>query len=203
MARPASMTRRPWNHNLHYLPVLLAAAPPGCNRALDVGCGEGILARELQKTIPHVTGIDLDETTLAKAKSQDCDVDYVLGDFLTHPFEPGSFDLVVSVAALHHMEPERTLVRMTDLLRPGGVLAILGLARDRYPADLARSVLATVVSRAYRLRHTAWESTAPTIWPPAHTYAEIRSTAASLLPGMHFRRHLLWYSIVWTKPVRA
>ena len=36
-----------WNHNVHYLPVILAAVPPGCGAALDVGCGDGLLARRL------------------------------------------------------------------------------------------------------------------------------------------------------------
>lgn len=195
------MTRRRWNHNLHYLPVLLAAVPPGCARALDVGCGEGILARELRRTVPHVTGIDADAAIVAKAKTHGGDVEYLLGDFLSAPFAPGAFDFVASVAALHHMDPERALTRMADVLRPGGVLALLGLARDRYPVDLPRSALATVVSRAHRLRTDAWESSAPTIWPPAHTYGEIRAVAEAALPAARLRRHLLWrYSLVWTKP---
>ncbi len=39
--------RRPqrWNHNIQYHRLVLAAVPPGCQRVLDVGCGEGMLAR--------------------------------------------------------------------------------------------------------------------------------------------------------------
>ncbi len=33
-----------WNHNVHYQPVILGAVPAGCGRALDVGCGDGLLA---------------------------------------------------------------------------------------------------------------------------------------------------------------
>jgi 2-polyprenyl-3-methyl-5-hydroxy-6-metoxy-1,4-benzoquinol methylase len=33
-----------WNHNIHYHPVVLDALPPDCERVLDVGCGEGLLA---------------------------------------------------------------------------------------------------------------------------------------------------------------
>jgi hypothetical protein len=32
------------------------------------------------------------------------------------------------------------------------------------------------------------------------TWAEVRATAARLLPGARYRRHLLWrYSLLWTK----
>ena len=27
-----------WNHNIHHLPVVLAAVPHGAERALDIGC---------------------------------------------------------------------------------------------------------------------------------------------------------------------
>lgn len=53
-----------WNHNLHYLPTLLAAVPPGARRALDVGCGEGTLTRELRRRVAEVTGIDRDAVVL-------------------------------------------------------------------------------------------------------------------------------------------
>jgi len=36
-----------WNHNVHYQPVILNAVPPGCRTALDVGCGDGLLAARL------------------------------------------------------------------------------------------------------------------------------------------------------------
>jgi hypothetical protein len=99
---------------------------------------------------------------------------------------------------------KRALRRMTDLLRPGGVLAILGLARSHYPVDLVRDVAATAVNRLYLIKHTQWESVAPTVWPPAHTYGEIQSLGEKLLPGHRFRRHLLWrYSLIWTKPTAA
>ena len=52
-----------WNHNTLYHPVILDAIPPGCRRALDVGCGEGTLTRELRRLIPEVTGIDSDNTS--------------------------------------------------------------------------------------------------------------------------------------------
>ena len=36
-----------WNHNVHYQPVILNAVPPGSGPALDVGCGDGMLACRL------------------------------------------------------------------------------------------------------------------------------------------------------------
>jgi 2-polyprenyl-3-methyl-5-hydroxy-6-metoxy-1,4-benzoquinol methylase len=192
-----------WNHNIHYHSVLLDAMPAGCGRALDVGCGEGTLARKLRRSGAHVSAIDADAASieLARAQGPAAGIEYVHGDFLTFPFAAASFDFVVCVAALHHMDVTRALHRMAGLLRSGGVLAILGLARSRYPVDLPREAAAAVADSAHRLVKAKWESPSPTIWPPAHTYREIRHVAERALPRARFRRHLLWrYSIVWTRP---
>lgn len=57
------------------------------------------------------------------------DIAYLLGDFGAAPFRPSSVDLVTSVAALHHTDAEAALREMAAVLRPGRVLAVVGLAR--------------------------------------------------------------------------
>lgn len=199
----ASTVTARWNHNIHYHSRLLAAVPERCERALDVGCGEGVFARKLRQRVSHVFAIDIDENSIDLARQQNPanDIEYLLGDFLTYPFRPASFDFIVSVASLHHMDAAVALQRMRELLRRGGTLAILGLPRSRRPGDLPRDVAATVANRWLRLFARYWESPAPTVWPPAHSFPEIRGLAGRLLPGASIRRHLLWrYSIIWTKP---
>ena len=49
-----------WNHNVQYQPVILGAVPPGCGSALEVGCGDGMLAGRLAERCAEVTGIDRD-----------------------------------------------------------------------------------------------------------------------------------------------
>ena len=204
----------PWNHNSHYHRVVLAAVPAGCDSALDVGCGTGRLTRELRRVIPRVTGIDRDEQSITVARGRDVpgDIEYRCGDFLGLPLEPGGFGLVTAVASLHHMNTAAALNRMREQLRPGGALVIIGLARDGWsPIDLAHEVPAAVGHRVQRFRHRPGPRSGgappaagyqpPVVWPPAETYRQIRRLAGTLLPGMRYRRHLLWrYSICWVKP---
>ncbi|MGH8931586.1 MAG: class I SAM-dependent methyltransferase, partial [Egibacteraceae bacterium] len=193
--------RPPWNHNIHYHAVVLGTVPDGTGQALDIGCGEGMLARELRRLVPNVVAIDLDQASIDLAEAHDGDIDYVLGDFLTHPFKPASFDVIVSVAALHHMDATTALGRMRDLLRPGGVLTVVGLARSEYLADLPADLAGAVAHRFHALTKSHWEHPSPTVWPPPETYAGMRRLAAQVLPGARFRRHLLWrYSLTWLKP---
>jgi SAM-dependent methyltransferase len=191
----------PWNHNIHYHPVILAEVPPNAERALDVGCGEGVLTRRLHHHARHVVGIDRDEASLAKARSHPMsDVDYVLGDFMTYPFEPESFDFIASVASLHHMDVGAALERMGSLLRPGGRVAVIGLGRSRTPLDLSFDLAGLVAHHIYkRSRHEA-EDSAPKVWPPPLTFGQTRRIATRTLPGAKYRRRLLWrYSLAWSR----
>ena len=202
----------PWSHNLHYHRLILDAVPAGCEQALDVGCGTGALTRRLKRLVPHVTGIDRDERSiqLARAHPGAAGIRYLQADFLAACFEPASLDLVTSVASLHHMDARAALRRMSDLLRPGGVLAVVGLARASWPAELAAVIpssagthlhLAASAIRRHAAGGPAPAYQPPVIWPPPMTYRDMRLLATDMLPGVRYRHHLYWrYSLVWTKP---
>jgi 2-polyprenyl-3-methyl-5-hydroxy-6-metoxy-1,4-benzoquinol methylase len=112
----------PWNHNVEYQKVVRAAVGAGPSRVLDVGCGNGLLARELSALGHSVTAIDVDEPSIARARSVvlEPSVDLIVGDFMSYPLERASFEAVVSIAALHHMDERDALERMADLLRRMG-----------------------------------------------------------------------------------
>lgn len=193
---------RRWNVNLQHHRVILDAVPDGCRRALDVGCGEGMLSRQLSGRAEEVIGIDPDAPSLALARERPVPgVQYVEGDVLSHPFESGSFDLIASVAALHHMDPVAGLARMAELLRSGGTLALVGIARPRMPQDLPFALAGSAATTWHWVRGAYWDHSAPMVWPPAHTYPEIRRIAADALPGVSYRHHVLGrYSLRWVRP---
>ena len=192
-----------WNHNIQYHPVILDAVPDGAARVLDIGCGEGMLTRALSAHARQVTGIDLHQPSIELARQGTCatNVDYLLGDFLSHDFEPASFDAVVAVAMLHHVDMAQGLARMAALLRPGGVVALVGLARSRRIVDFPIDVVGAIATRLHQLRKPLWDHAAPICWPPPETFAGVRSIARRVLPGVRYRRHVLWrYTLVWIKP---
>lgn len=70
-----------WNHNICYHPLILAAAPKPCAIALDAGCGEGALIRELRAVSERVIGIDFDRTSIESACAHGGEgVECILGD---------------------------------------------------------------------------------------------------------------------------
>lgn len=130
-----------WNHNIHFHPVVLSAIPDGARSALDVGAGDGMLAADLRHRIADVTAIDVDAAVLARAAAVHPDVAWVEGDVLTHDFGR-TFDVVASVAVIHHFPDLRAgLRRLAALTAPGGVLVIVGLARGSTVGDRLRSLV--------------------------------------------------------------
>ncbi|MCO5999429.1 class I SAM-dependent methyltransferase [Actinoallomurus rhizosphaericola] len=193
-----------WNHNTHYHRLVLDAMPDPCEAALDVGCGEGLLARRLATRVRRVTGVDRSAEMIRRARERagaSGGMEFVAADFLRHPFPEGTYDLVCSVAVIHHMDFTSALTRMADLLRPGGTLVVVGLARNRTPLDWARDVaVLPAVMVVDRVRGKADPAGMP-MTAPEMSWGQVRGEALRLLPGARFRRHLYWrYSIRWRKP---
>src|SRR5690606_23538288 len=110
---------------------------------------------------------------------------------------------VVAVATLHHLDARAGLLRMRELVAPGGTLGLVGLAAASTPSDAFLSLAGTVANRPYRAitRRRYWEQRSPTVWPPPETYRSMRELVADLLPGARFRRHVFWrYSVLWSRP---
>lgn len=178
---------------------MLREIPDGARRALDVGCGEGLLARELARRVPDVVGVDLDADQIGLARQAGGGVRYVCGDFLSAQLD-GPYDLVASIAALHHMDAVAGLRRLASLVTPGGRLVVVGLGRREWPRDLPWDAAGFFVHRFHRWRHGLWQHSAPVV-DPVLTCRELQRLAGAELPGSRFRRLALFrYLLVWTRP---
>lgn len=193
---------RPWNLNIHHDRLLARLAAPG-SRVLDVGCGDGLLSARLADAGCHVVALDADAGVLARARKRwtGRSLTWIHGDLMTYPLAADGFDAVLSNATLHHLsDTAAALARMADLVRPGGVLGVVGFARNGpldWPRSLAGAVGIVVLTRV----RGKWEHTAPIAWPPRETYGQLRRLTARVLPGRSYRR--LWlgrYLLTWRRP---
>ncbi|OKH99073.1 methyltransferase type 12 [Streptomyces sp. CB02923] len=197
-----------WNTNVARHPGILRSVPEGCGDALDVGCGDGLLARKLAGRAKRVTGIDPSHRMIALAHghrpgSGPGATTFVEGDFLTAELPSSGYDFICSVATVHHMDFEAALVRMRELLRPGGALVMVGLARDGTAAERAVTLAAAPVVRITKVLRRARGPVGMPTADPLMTYGQVRSVAQRLLPGVRYRRHVLRrYVLTWAKPAR-
>lgn len=126
---------------------------------LDVGCGTGFAVRQLSQALREgkVSGLDISQAMLAKAKTNtaNCDnVELLLGDAENLPYENEQFDRLMCANCFHYFP---NLLRVTQefyrVLKPGGTVYILDSWRDISPAiifyDLARKKIASDHVRYY------------------------------------------------------
>lgn len=113
-------------------------------RFLDLGCGDGILGRSLHRQYPEAEGIFLDfsETMLANAIQKfppGSGLRVVPGDLGESQWSGdlgGSFDVIVSGFAIHHLpdpRKRRLYQEIFEQLAPGGVFLNLEHVASRSP----------------------------------------------------------------------
>ena len=103
-------------------------------RIIDVGCGCGGASMALASRVAptgFVLGVDISGPMLARARqlapkgaSERLPVDFVLADATVYPFDPGSFDLLVSrFGVMFFAEPAISFSNLRRALRPLGRMA--------------------------------------------------------------------------------
>lgn len=108
----------------------LSGAGPG-DRVLDIGCSGGYLARVLGSAVGpagSVTGVDPSASAIAYAQRRaPANCTFAVGAAQDLGFPDGSFDVVTSTLAVHHIpEAQRpaAFAEMRRVTRPGGRLLV-------------------------------------------------------------------------------
>ena len=102
-------------------PLIDLLEPRPGDRVLDLGCGDGALARRLADAGVEVVGVDAAPELVAAARGRGLDARVADGHAL--PFDD-EFDRILSNAALHWMKrPDEVIAGMWRALRRGGRVA--------------------------------------------------------------------------------
>jgi SAM-dependent methyltransferase len=101
--------------------LFLEILPSPSGRTLDLGCGEGRLARDLAALGHDVVGIDVVPAMVAAAREAAPEMELHVADAAALPFEDGSFGLVVAFMSLQDVDDLHGAIRQAArVLAPGG-----------------------------------------------------------------------------------
>lgn len=127
--------------------------PLAGKKALDVGCGGGLLSEGMAQRGAHVTGIDMGEAPLAVARLHGLEsgikVDYrqtTIEALAEDPEQAGSYDVVTCLEMLEHVpDPASVLKACAAMLKPDGVIFVSTINRN------PKSFLFAIVGAEYVL----------------------------------------------------
>jgi SAM-dependent methyltransferase len=103
----------------------LELVPAPGRLTLDVGCGEGRVARDLHALGHTVVGVDSSEAMIAAAREADPGGEYVVADAASLPFPDGHADLAIAFMSLMDVDDMAGATNeLARVLEPGGRLAL-------------------------------------------------------------------------------
>ncbi|GIU83323.1 MAG: ubiquinone/menaquinone biosynthesis C-methyltransferase UbiE [Acidimicrobiales bacterium] len=147
--------------------AVMALALPSGSLVLDVACGTGDVCRELHRQGMRPVGVDFSEGMLRRARTPG---PLLQADALRLPFADESFDGCTCAFALRNVaDPPALFAEVHRVLRPGGVLSLLEVARPDHPllalghriwfdtmVPLLGGLLSDRAAYEYLPRSTAW-----------------------------------------------
>lgn len=95
-------------------------------KVLDIACGDGYGARRLASVVAEIHGGDIDAENVAHARSltTEPNVYFHVQDVMATTFADNSFDAVLSMETIEHVDDVACLRELQRVLRPGGLLIL-------------------------------------------------------------------------------
>jgi SAM-dependent methyltransferase len=164
--------------------------PAGCQVAVDLGAGTGLLTRALARKVPQVVAVepDLRMAAVLRARStgaQFAGVRVAQGWGEAVPLPDASADGAFASSAWHWLDPERAPREIARVLRDGGRLGVIWTTRDR-STDWVREVeaLRDNAGRPAGDREDGWARHRREVRLPDDLFGSIESEAFSFTRRM-------------------
>jgi SAM-dependent methyltransferase len=137
-----------WVANLDGVFQRITGAPGAVERALEVGCGEGVIADRMHRRFGEVVALDLPDAGLRAEWRRYPQPRFLHADAHNLPFDDDQFDVVVAAEVLEHLpDPDKGLQEMARVGRRHLVLSVpqepifrsCNLVAGRYVRDLGNT----------------------------------------------------------------
>jgi 2-polyprenyl-3-methyl-5-hydroxy-6-metoxy-1,4-benzoquinol methylase len=134
------LDRRRYNINIRADTVQYFLRNREFTSILDVGCGDGSASIPLLNPQRSLTLLDLSSQMLSIAQSQvpptiRQNVQAINQDFLAADLAPHSFDVIICLGLLAHVDsPKAVIEKITQLLRPTGIVVMQSTDSSGFPS---------------------------------------------------------------------
>lgn len=120
----------------------MSRLPPN-SRILEIGCGNGVGSRLVDKHFSpsEMIAMDLDERLVraARGNNPDLDVAFEVGDATRLKYDDDEFDAVIDLNVMHHIPNWRDgLNEMKRVIRPGGEFVVKDLSIETFETLVGR-----------------------------------------------------------------
>jgi SAM-dependent methyltransferase len=105
--------------------------PAGCEVAVDLAAGTGLLTRALARRVRQVIAVEPDERMAAVLRARSPGVQVLPGTGEAIPMPAASADGVFVSSAWHWMDPAQAVPQIARVLRDGGRFGLIWTSRDR------------------------------------------------------------------------
>jgi len=151
---------------------------------LEVGCGAGRFTEVLLRTGAFVTSVDL--STAVEANQENFPPDeyhrILRADVRRLPFSPGHFDVVFCLGVIQHTpDPEATIEKLYEQVRPGGWLVIDHYAYNLSSVTKSAPLFRMVLRRMPPDRGLQWTERLVNTFFPLHRAVRHHRVAQALL----------------------
>jgi SAM-dependent methyltransferase len=126
---------------------------------IDVACGTGLASRPLIENGVHVTGIDISEPMLEKARSRFPGT-WIVAPAEKIPFPDANFNVAICAQSIHHLNRPAAIAEMVRVVKPGGIVAVwwkhlsgedpVKMIRDDIAADLGADPLPSGLAGGFK-----------------------------------------------------
>lgn len=105
---------------------------------LDYGCGGGWLSRIISSNGYDVTGVDLNKVLIDKARLAIPEAEFHAADCTNLPFKDNSFDLVIGMGILHHLDLEKSLKELNRVTKKNKYIIFMEPNKFNPPGFIGR-----------------------------------------------------------------
>ena len=191
-----------WNHNSNYYKWIKGELKEKIN-ILDIGCGEGSLVNYLNNPHKNITGIDISQKCINKAKNnnkKNDNIKFICTSFENFDSKKVLYDGIIFCATLHHMDMEKALIKSKNLLIKNGIIIIVGLAKPSslydWIIECLRIIPCFIFSKLHKMKSSE-DLDIPTSYN-IPTMLDIKEILNKVTPGFNLSYGLYYrYLVKW------